>query len=183
VTMHSLGLLSYLVAAGLCLVCAGILAGRERSVWIAIACVLAALAANREWNFHELITAWGREFAMEQGWYGRRRLIQGLLILWLLLLASMGWSRMFRWVQSVSLQAQLACVGGVLLITFVTVKAVSLHQVDSLLRKSWHEVTVNTVLEACGIAWVAWAAFWRWRQCAREKRRPPKVAEKRTRAW
>lgn len=64
--------------------------GRERILWSLIACLMAALALNKQLDLQSLMLAVGRCLAQEQGWYESRRLVQRDFIFAMIAVAAIG---------------------------------------------------------------------------------------------
>jgi hypothetical protein len=115
------------------------------------------LGINKQMGLQFWLAEVGRDLAQRQGWYASRQSIQTLAIATLTVAGLLGLC-----VLAISLRRALRhTIGAVLglsfLVTFVAMRAVSLHQIDvwlgghGLLRPSW-------MLEVSGIALVAFSA-------------------------
>ncbi|RYY05739.1 MAG: hypothetical protein EON55_25130 [Alphaproteobacteria bacterium] len=114
---------------------------------------------NKQLDLQSLGTAVARHLAQNEGWYDARREAQALFILGIcavMLLAMVALTiiarRVGRW-------PRLSIVGLILLLGFVTVRAVSFHHIDALIGFEFAGVRLNHVLELGGIAAIGSAAL------------------------
>lgn len=134
---------------------------RERTIWLIEAVILFALAVNTAINGPALATETFRAMAMDDGWYALRGAAQGRVIALALgafaitAIVSVYWSR------SAALAASLALLVAMLLITFIVVRAISLHAVDRVVFMRVAGVTVSSIVEAAGIVVILILALWR----------------------
>lgn len=112
------------------------------------------MGVNKQLDIQCWIIAVGKEMALAQGWYSRRRIFQiwfiaGIMISGLILLIWLGWKLKRLW-----RQYGLALFGILLLITFVIIRAAPLSHVAEF--RSWQPVVgvINSILELAGIGLV-----------------------------
>ena len=121
---------------------------RERLLWAAIAVFLAILAVYRQFDLADLITGLGRDMAVDDRWYDRRRAFQevglGAVAMVVLLAAAITISLVHA-VNGLALTALAACAA---LLMLLGTNAVSLHATDALLRSGYLKVNVYNVVEA-----------------------------------
>ncbi len=121
--------------------------GPHRQFWFYMAVVMAILGLNKQLDLQTWFTQTGRDLALENGWYERRRLVQGIFIAWLVLVG------------------------------FVIVRATSFHHIDRMRGISLEGLRVNALLELTGIGLIALAALARLRAPAtRPTDRPMRAA-------
>jgi hypothetical protein len=103
---------------------------RERAIWLLEVIILLALAASTAMNGPGLLTATFRRIAMDGGWYAVRAPVQSHLIALSLggfaVAAVVG----LYWSRAMARPALLALLASMLLITFIVVRAISLHAMD-----------------------------------------------------
>ena len=158
---------AYFCAAWLCLRVfkreAAAPAGRA-SLWLLLAVAMAALGVNKQLDLQSLVTDVGRVLAKRQGWYESRTEVQAVFVrvilalgvasvvlLWFL---TRGQFREFRWV----------LLGWAFLVSFVLIRAASLHVVDRLIGTRHGGLRVNWVLELAGITLIGLGALLRLRR-------------------
>ena len=132
--------------------------GRDFRMWWAMAAVMGLLCLNKQLDLQSLVTDLGRVAARSQGWYAERRGVQKAVVLATLgvaLSTSVAALVRFRpfWKRHPLLFAGLSLLG-----TFIAVRAISFHHVDSLLKTRFIGVKMNWFLELSGIALVWMAA-------------------------
>jgi len=102
-------------------------------LWFVFAGMMFLLGINKQLDLQSLLTQVGREIARHDGWYQRRRSVQaafiGVCSIFGLLSSAAGLVLLRRHWQ----QFGVAYLGVVCLITFVVIRAASLHHVDTLL--------------------------------------------------
>ena len=123
--------------------------GALPAFWYYTAALLLALALAREIDLASRIAGVGRGVFDTEGWYAHRRRYQTaailLIVLWSGLVALSGCWLLVRRHHERILPGFVALDG---LLTFLAVRALSLHQIDALLyRRSVHEVRVNALVE------------------------------------
>ena len=158
---------AYLIASGLCGVCAWrtdrispIFRSRHHcAFWWCLAVIMLLMGVNKQLDFQCWIIVVGKELALAQGWYSQRRIFQmwfivGVAISGLILLIWLGWKLKRQW-----RQYGLALVGILLLITFVAIRAAPLDQVAGF--RGWQSAMrlINTILELAGIGLVGISAL------------------------
>lgn len=132
--------------------------GPEAQFWLGVTVVMALLGINKQLDLQTWFTQFGRDMALEQGWYQRRRMVQVLFIGWLVLLGVVAQQWLLGWLKHLSQHARRAATGLLLLTIFVIVRATSFHHVDRLLGISLDGLRVNVVLELGGIGLIVLAA-------------------------
>lgn len=154
----------YLLAAGLCLVAAvrtrGARPGPIWLGWLAISLVPLGLALSGEIGVSRILGNLGRDVAWDEGWYYDRREYQRQAILavggagvTLAGLSAVLFLRPRHW------QLALALLGAIYLGSFVTIRAISLHDVDALLyRRSFESVRYSALFELAGASSMVLAA-------------------------
>jgi len=163
---NGLRVAAYAVAALLC-VAAAI---RERTVsnnwrvpafWFAIAAIMFVLALSRLVELGPLISEEGRELAKQQGWYDERRAYQRRAVEAIAVAGSMVAAAGFIWLFAVpSRQYPLALIAVVFLVCYVLIRAISLHEVDTVLYDRPIEgIRINALLELAAIALLSVAAL------------------------
>ena len=155
---------AYGSAMVLCYLCSRqVPAGPNRRFWLFLALVMALLGINKQLDLQSWFTQTGRDFALAQGWYERRRLVQFIFIAWLILAGLVARAWLSNLLKHLDKYARRAATGLVLLIIFVIVRATSFHHVDRMLGISLDGWRVNNILELGGIGLIALAAWSGWR--------------------
>jgi len=137
--------------------------GPDRNFWLGLTLIMALLGINKQLDLQTWFTQFGRDMAMEHGWYERRRIVQVIFIGWLVLAGVVSQRWLFDWLKHLSQYARRAATGLVLLTIFVVVRATSFHHVDRMLGISLDGLRVNVLLELSGIGLIALAALACWR--------------------
>jgi hypothetical protein len=164
---NGLRALAYLIAGALCLLASTRETGADadtqrliRLFWLALAGLLIVLAFSRMFDLGPWLTDQGREMAESQGWYDERRRLQSRAVQGVLLLGAAGVGVGALWFfRAAYREHPLAFIAIVYIVCFVLVRAISLHDVDSLLYNHPIEgVRVNALLELAGIGLMMLAA-------------------------
>ena len=125
---------------------------RERTIWQIESILLLILAANTALDGLGRLTAFFRATAMAGGWYASRAPDQARLIVALLTVLVVAAAIAIFWAHAVSRSALFALLMSLLLVTFVLVRAVSLHAVDQIIFARFFGVTLSTMIEAGSVA-------------------------------
>lgn len=139
----------------------GFAGSRERTIWLIEAIVLFALAVSTAINAPGLATETLRAIAMDDGWYALRGNAQGQLIATLIGAFAVAAIVSVYWSRSAALPASLALLASMLLITFIVIRAISLHAVDQLVFMRIAGVTISSIFEAAGIIVILMLVLWR----------------------
>ena len=131
---------------------------RRAAVWLALAfgAVLAAVASAVD--LHERVAELGRIVARGDGWYAGRTALQTAAVLGVAALAGVVLWIMRRLLSEQAGQFRLVVIGVVVLLAFWGIRAVSLHDVDTVMRFSVLGVRVQWLLELTGIGLIVLAA-------------------------
>lgn len=128
-------------------------------LWFAVAALMAFLCLNKQFDLQSLFTDIGREIARHGGWYGERRKVQKLFVV--AVLAGSGlFGCWFAWRFRAFLAGhKLLAFGLLFLLTFIVVRAISMHHVDEFLKTRLAGMKMNWILELSGIFLITAAAF------------------------
>ncbi len=130
-------------------------AGAARSLWLAIAALMAFLGLNKQLDLQTALTQTGRCLARAQGWYDQRYIVQIAFIAGLVL----GVVIALLWATK-SLRGQmrrngLALLGLAVLCGFVLVRAVGFHHIDRLISMEFATIKFNFWFENAGLLLIA----------------------------
>jgi hypothetical protein len=139
---------------------------RERILWSLIACLMAALALNKQLDLQSLMLAVGRCLSQEQGWYENRRLVQRDFIFALIAVAAVGGAAIIWLLRGIVRHNLIALLGLACLAGFVLIRGGHLFHIfvpeqlsaDILL----HDAT--SALEVLSPVLIIVAAWWLLRQ-------------------
>ena len=158
--------LAYMGAAALC--AAAYVSARRVSegsrpslwwLWLGIAAVLVGFAFLREPDLERTVGRHVRDIAQARGWYPDRRPLQEFVIA-VVSLGAMGAALAgTRLVRHPDWELTFAVMALIYLASFVTIRAVSLHEVDSYLYgRTWRGVRPAALGELAGTAAIGLAA-------------------------
>jgi hypothetical protein len=124
--------------------------------WAVVLCAMVLLGVNKQLDLQTWLTQMGRDLAQAEGWYQRRQEFQVAFISVIAVMGVVGLLNAALMLRSLWWRVAGALLGLGFLITFVVVRAASLHRVDALL--GYGTIRLNWVLELGGIALVAASA-------------------------
>ena len=130
----------------------------SRGMWLIVATLLSFLCLNKQLDLQSLLTDIGRIFAWQQGWYQERREYQKWFVLAVLAVSFLTTILLFFIYSQFWLKHFLLSFGLAFLLTFIVVRAISFHHVDTMLKSSIGGVKMNWFLELSGIGLVWLAA-------------------------
>ena len=119
--------------------------------WLAITLIIFLLGVNKQLDLQSLLTAIGKFYAHQGGWYEHRRNIQVFGIISILTLALVGFSIFALKMRTILKTNWLAMVGLVFLLAFVMIRATSFHQMDILISATIFGIRMNWILELSGL--------------------------------
>lgn len=137
---------------------------QRSAIWLLLGALLLALGVNKQLDLQSLLTELGRIAAHEQGWYERRRLVQGFFILAVLLGGVVSLGFLHTIMKGLDGAFRLATLGASTLCAFVVIRAASFHGVDELIDVSILGLRLNWILELGGISMITVAARRRLKQ-------------------
>ncbi len=142
---------------------------RRAAVWLALTlgALLAALASAVD--LHERVAEVGRLIAQGDGWYAGRTALQTGAVLGVAAVAGVVLWVMRRLLSEQAGQFRLVVIGVVVLLAFWGIRAVSLHDVDTVMRFSVLGVRVQWLIELTGIGLLVLAAAGRIRERLRDR--------------
>lgn len=131
---------------------------RDRTFWALTAPLLVFLGINELFDLQTVLTAQGRIWAVEQGWYEDRRLYQFEFTLALAVLAVVTGFAALRLTRGADRSLRLALLGLVFIGAFVLIRAASFAHVDALLGMGPEAFNWGSIQEMLGIVLVGLAA-------------------------
>jgi hypothetical protein len=139
----------------------GNLGYRERMIWQFQAILFFLLALNTALTVLVRLSALFRALAVSNDWYPDRMIFQEGVIVCLIgfgvVVASLG----LYFARSTSWPAFFSLLASVVLVTFILVRAVSLHNVDRVLYVRFAGVTLSSAIEASWIGLILFFIIWR----------------------
>jgi len=126
----------------------------ETRAWTAIAVLLVLLGVSELLQLQPAITNFGRSIAIDEGWYWRRQGIQAAFTkigAALTVVFSLG---LFLSARRTSLECAIALACAVMIVGYIFVRAVSLHQVDALLLRTMFGLHWSRIPEFAGSVFI-----------------------------
>lgn len=152
-------LIAALVAVRAARAAARTLERRERLFWALTAALLVFLGINELFDLQTILTAIGKTWALEQGWYADRRLYQFEFILALFATAILVGIAMLWLTRGANRAVRVALLGLVFIGLFVLIRAASFHHVIGLLGMGPDAFNFGAIQEMAGIMIVGLAAY------------------------
>ena len=127
--------------------------GRERAFWALTAAILLLLMAAKELQLIDSLSRLGRAEVKEHGWYGIHREVQAVFAILFVAIALAAVVFAVRWLRTSTASLKLAATALVLLLGFLTLRAISIHAVDMWttssfagMRKGWWVELIATLV-------------------------------------
>jgi hypothetical protein len=136
---------------------------KQRFFWGVLTVLLVLLGINKQLDLQTWLTLTMRNFAIHEGIYEERRLLQGFFIILVALSGLAALALMGRLVQAERLETKLGLAGLCFVVVFVIIRAASFHHIDTFLKYDIGGFRMNWVLELGGIIVIGIAAFRAWR--------------------
>lgn len=153
-----LTVISYLICFGLAaVVSARLFANRRRGgfFWVGITVLMLFLAFNKQLDLQSAMTSFGRCLSHAQGWWENRQTVQITFVLGLIMAMSVIMACVLATMRGRIQENLLALVGLGVLCTFVLVRAVGFHNMDSLIRVEVASLSLNFIFENIGLVMIA----------------------------
>lgn len=155
---------SYYLVASLCLlkmISRALLPGKKAWLFWAFMCLtMIVLGIIKQYNLLSAVTEMWRLIARHGGWMEQRWIFQvGAMILFFVISVIFSTFLYRRSLQFFSVQEKIAAFGLVYLVLFVGLRAISLHQLGTVLGWEIWGVRINWIAELFGIYWICFAIF------------------------
>lgn len=138
--------------------------------WSMVCVIMLLLGINKQFNVQSLITEMGRQIARAYGWLDQRGTVQ----FWLIIVLGSSSAAMLLWftiaMNELLRRFTLAFTGLLFLISFIIIRAVSLHSFDMVIQSSFLSIKMNWLFELTGIYMVGVAGF---KECFQARKRKP----------
>ena len=144
---------------------------RETAAWTALAILLALLGVSELLQLQPAMTQFGRSIAYDEGWYWHRHDFQAVFTkVGTAVTVVLSFGLLFA-VRRASLQCAIAVACAVMIVGYIVVRAVSLHQVDALLMRTTFGVHWSRIPELTGSLVILFTALSRRQQAAPARQR------------
>jgi hypothetical protein len=134
---------------------------KESALWRGTVFALLGLGLNR--LFEGALSNMGRMVAFDQGWYGRRQIVQVGIITSIIVFFILATIILIVALRRAAAASWLALFVIMMLIAFALVRDVSLHQIDRITSERILGVKLNWLLELGGLGTIVAASVWRAR--------------------
>jgi hypothetical protein len=134
--------------------------GKQYLFWLLISLFSFFMGINKQLDLQSLLTAVGKYFAHQQGWYDDRKRVQGFFIIMIFLLGIYLISWGLRFFNGILHHNWLAFTGMIFLILFILVRATSFHHMDKLIGTDFFGLKLNWLMELTGIYCITLNALW-----------------------
>lgn len=129
-----------------------------KAFWLSLGVLLITLGINKQLDLQTWFTQFGRDLAVQQGWFEARRLAQFGFIITLGIVAVLLLTVLIRHLRLATNYVKLALSGCTLLFIFILLRASSFHHIDELLDITFAEARINWILELGSLTIISVAA-------------------------
>lgn len=151
-----LTVLAYLLTALLSIAVWHRMAGQPgRMFWAILVGFLIILAINKQLDMQSALTTAGKCLATAQGWYANRRVVQAAFIAILLIIILIGLIITIFALRGDLLVNAFAILGLATVLSFVMVRAVSIHRFDYFIGSKTLGISNNFIFENFGLALIS----------------------------
>ncbi|MEQ1546246.1 hypothetical protein [Methyloglobulus sp.] len=128
--------------------------------WLWIALFSFLMGINKQLDLQSLLTAVGKFFAHQQGWYNDRKMVQGFFIIMIFVFGIYLISWGLRFFNQILRRNWLAFAGMIFLVFFILIRATSFHHMDKLIGTDFFGLKLNWLMELTGIYCITLNALW-----------------------
>ncbi len=131
----------------------------QRNFWLIVSVVMLSLGVNKQLDLQSLITAMGKYYAIRDGWYDNKRVVQFAVVSAILAIAALSLALFFYYMRDLLKTNWLAIAGLSFLLIFIVIRATSFHHIDIFIHSYMAGVRMNWLFELGGITAVAISAL------------------------
>lgn len=124
---------------------------RERLLWTLLAVGFVVLGFNKQLDLQTGFAELGKSMALEQGWYEHRRVVQLVFIVALCVVSALVAGAVLALARGTSRRLRMTVLGTCVLLSFIVVRAASLHHIDELLGTQIADIRLHRLLELAGL--------------------------------
>jgi hypothetical protein len=145
------------------------------ATWCSLAALLLFLCINKQLDLQSLFTQIVRDHSLAHGWHSVRRYYQIRFMAGLALISVIAaLLLMISAIRAQSLWTRIACLGTILLLAWLLLRASSFHEIDKRLALKFWTMNFNWIAELVPIAMISLAAWQTRRRRTRlQRKRPP----------
>ena len=143
----------YFIVAIICFK-AAVIPEQEKNIknfWLLLAFFLIALGINKQLDLQILLTQFGKDIAIEQGWYKNRRIVQAGFIVLIGLIGLTTLILLKNIFQNTNSSVKVAIIGCSILFLFIFTRASSFHHMDIFKSLNLADIKIYSVLELGGL--------------------------------
>lgn len=132
-----------------------IIPGQDKALklfWFCLSVFLIILGTNKQLDLQSLLTQVGKDMAIAQGWYEKRRVVQFLFIILIGGTGVIVLSVLIRKFWKMLDYVKVTLVGCVILFMFIMIRAMSFHHVDILINTRLAGIKMNWLFEIGGLS-------------------------------
>ena len=130
-----------------------------KTLWFFLTLFLIALGINKQLDFQTLLTQIGRDIAVEQGWYEKRRVVQLYFVSMIGIMGILALTFLIRTYRDTCASIKIALAGCIILFVFIVIRASSFHHVELFIDMKLAGVKMNWLLELGSLAIIGSGAY------------------------
>ncbi|MEJ2141390.1 MAG: hypothetical protein P8Y24_03380 [Gammaproteobacteria bacterium] len=123
--------------------------------WFSLSVLLILLGINKQFDLQSLLTQVGKDLAIAQGWYEKRRTVQFLFIIFIAASGVGVLALLVRKYWAMLDYIKITLIGCVILFIFILIRAMSFHHVDIFIHTKLAGIKMNWLFEIGGLS-VIW---------------------------
>jgi hypothetical protein len=131
---------------------------KQKAFWLVMAFTMFALGINKQLDLQSFLTDIGRYYAIQNGWYEHRKIIQSIFITAIVVTSACFMMFLIWYFRDTLKYNGLAICGLCLLASFIAIRASSFHHVDIFINTTILSLRINWIIELSGIFMVVLAA-------------------------
>jgi hypothetical protein len=125
---------------------------KQKRFWLILGLVMLLLGINKQLDLHTLLTAIGKYYAHQEGWYQYRREVQFYAIVGLIIFLISMLIVFLKKMRGILMANMFAIIGLAILLIFIIIRATSFHHIDFIMDIYIFNIKLYMLLELLGIS-------------------------------
>ncbi len=125
---------------------------KQKRFWLILGLVMLLLGINKQLDLHTLLTAIGKYYAHQEGWYQYRREVQFYAIVGLIIFLISMLIVFLKKMRGILMANMFAIIGLAILLIFIIIRATSFHHMDFIMDIYIFNIKLYMLLELLGIS-------------------------------